>query len=110
MQQWGPCAVVLAVACGVYLNTLSAGFTFDDNFAVVSPFIDPVHRGRLPSTPVTLQLSKATLCMTTCPCWTCFATTSGRGCHDAACFTPASHDAAPHPPRYCVTAAAGVRI
>eukprot|EP00891_Asterochloris_glomerata_P008136 jgi/Astpho2/8136/Aster-03071 len=57
MQQWGPCAVVLAVACGVYLNTLSAGFTFDDNFAVVSPFIDPVHRGRLPSTPVTLQLS-----------------------------------------------------
>lgn len=57
MQQWGPCAVVFAVACGVYLNTLSAGFTFDDNFAVVSPFIDPVHRGRLPSTPVTLQLS-----------------------------------------------------
>ena len=36
-MQWGPCAVVFAVACGVYLNTLRAGFTFDDNFAVVNP-------------------------------------------------------------------------
>ena len=34
-MQWGACAVVFAVACGVYLSTLKAGFTFDDNFAVV---------------------------------------------------------------------------
>ena len=55
---WGPCAVVFAVACGVYLNTLSAGFTFDDNFAVVSPSLTgAAHQGSPSGTPVTLQLS-----------------------------------------------------
>ena len=32
------CLVLLSlIAMGLYLNTLPAGFTFDDNFAVVRP-------------------------------------------------------------------------
>ncbi len=33
---WTICTILAAVSCGVYLNTLQAGFTFDDFFAVVS--------------------------------------------------------------------------
>ena len=32
---WTVCTILAAVSCGVYLNTLQAGFTFDDFFAVV---------------------------------------------------------------------------
>ncbi len=32
---WTICTILAAISCGVYLNTLQAGFTFDDFFAVV---------------------------------------------------------------------------
>ena len=35
MPAWTICTILAAVSCGVYLNTLQAGFTFDDFFAVV---------------------------------------------------------------------------
>ena len=35
---WTICTILAAVSCGVYLNTLQAGFTFDDFFAVVSRY------------------------------------------------------------------------
>ena len=35
---WSICTILAAVSCGVYLNTLQAGFTFDDFFAVVGTF------------------------------------------------------------------------
>ena len=37
MPNWCICTILAALSCGVYLNTLQAGFTFDDFFAVVSP-------------------------------------------------------------------------
>ena len=35
MPDWCICTILAALSCGVYLNTLQAGFTFDDFFAVV---------------------------------------------------------------------------
>ncbi|CAL5229598.1 g12956 [Coccomyxa viridis] len=32
---WTICTILAAISCGVYLNTLQAGFTFDDFFAVI---------------------------------------------------------------------------
>ena len=37
MPDWCICTILAALSCGVYLNTLQAGFTFDDFFAVVRP-------------------------------------------------------------------------
>lgn len=35
---WAIYAVLVALSCGVYSNTLLASFAFDDNFAVVRQF------------------------------------------------------------------------
>ena len=40
MPDWCICTILAALSCGVYLNTLQAGFTFDDFFAVVRPYSD----------------------------------------------------------------------
>ena len=37
VPDWCICTILAALSCGVYLNTLQAGFTFDDFFAVVRP-------------------------------------------------------------------------
>lgn len=33
---WTVCTILATLSCGVYLNTLQAGFSFDDFFAIVS--------------------------------------------------------------------------
>ncbi len=35
---WTICTILAAISCGVYLNTLQGGFTFDDFFAVVGNY------------------------------------------------------------------------
>ena len=40
VPDWCICTILAALSCGVYLNTLQAGFTFDDFFAVVRPLSD----------------------------------------------------------------------
>jgi hypothetical protein len=42
--------VLLALSCGAYFNTLQAGFTYDDFFAVVGTFLCTARRSLKPMT------------------------------------------------------------
>ena len=61
------CLILLAVvATALYLNTLPAGFTFDDNFAVVR-FVNILAASRSPSKPDYFDR----LGIGFCCCWHC---------------------------------------
>ena len=54
--------VLFSFSCALYSNTLSASFTFDDNFAVVSVFgLDALWKGLIKAdcwlTPIPLQIN-----------------------------------------------------
>lgn len=38
-----PDVILFTVSCALYLSTLTSGFTFDDNFAVVRQFMFVYH-------------------------------------------------------------------